>query len=100
MNAETWQIARFTVLMAATATVCVLPPAVAVGWLLARRQFAGKALLETVVSLPLVLPPVASGLLAGTMRESLLASGEVDVVVAPSTAQPGSTRSPAPAVRR
>ena len=62
MNAETWQIARFTVLMAATATVCVLPPAIAVGWLLARRQFAGKALLETVVSLPLVLPPVASGL--------------------------------------
>ena len=57
MNAETWQIARFTVLMAATATVCVLPPAIAVGWLLARRQFAGKALLETVVSLPLVLPP-------------------------------------------
>ena len=48
--------------MAATATVCVLPPAIAVGWLLARRQFAGKALLETVVSLPLVLPPVASGL--------------------------------------
>ena len=62
MSAETWQIARFTVLMAATATVCVLPPAIAVGWLLARRQFAGKALLETVVSLPLVLPPVASGL--------------------------------------
>ena len=62
MNAETWQIARFTVLMAATATVCVLPPAIAVGWLLARRQFAGKALLETVVSLPLVLPPVVSGL--------------------------------------
>ena len=63
MSAETWVIARFTVLMAAVATALVLPPAVAMGWLLARRQFPGKALLETIVSLPLVLPPVASGLL-------------------------------------
>jgi molybdate transport system permease protein len=63
MHADTWAIARFTVLMALTATALVLPPAIAIGWLLARRQFPGKALLETVVSLPLVLPPVASGLL-------------------------------------
>jgi molybdate transport system permease protein len=63
VSAETWVIARFTVLMAAVATALVLPPAVAMGWLLARRQFPGKALLETIVSLPLVLPPVASGLL-------------------------------------
>ncbi len=63
MILETWAIARFTVLMALIATVLVLPPAIAAGWLLARRQFRGKALLETVVSLPLVLPPVASGLL-------------------------------------
>lgn len=63
MAADTWAIARFTVLMALTATALVLPPAIAIGWLLARRKFPGKALLETVVSLPLVLPPVASGLL-------------------------------------
>jgi len=63
VSAETWVIAQFTVLMAAVATALVLPPAVAMGWLLARRQFPGKALLETIVSLPLVLPPVASGLL-------------------------------------
>lgn len=63
MAADTWAIARFTVLMALTATALVLPPAIAIGWLLARRQFPGKALLETIVSLPLVLPPVASGLL-------------------------------------
>ena len=61
MSAETWDIARFTVLMAALATALVLPPAIAIGWLLARRQFPGKTLLETIVSLPLVLPPVASG---------------------------------------
>jgi molybdate transport system permease protein len=63
MSAETWGIARFTVLMALTATALVLPPAIAIGWLLARRNFRGKALVETIVSLPLVLPPVASGLL-------------------------------------
>ena len=63
MTAETWAIARFTVMMALIATALVLPPAIAIGWLLARRNFPGKTLLETMVSLPLVLPPVASGLL-------------------------------------
>ena len=63
MTAETWAIARFTVLMALIATALVLPPAIGIGWLLARRNFPGKTLLETIVSLPLVLPPVASGLL-------------------------------------
>jgi molybdate transport system permease protein len=62
VSAETWAIARFTVLMALLATALVLPPAIAIGWLLARRNFPGKTLLETIVSLPLVLPPVASGL--------------------------------------
>jgi molybdate transport system permease protein len=63
VTAETWAIARFTVLMALLATALVLPPAIAIGWLLARRNFRGKTLVETVVSLPLVLPPVASGLM-------------------------------------
>lgn len=63
MSPETWFIARFTVLMALLATMLVLPPAIAIGWLLARKQFPGKTLLETIASLPLVLPPVASGLL-------------------------------------
>jgi molybdate transport system permease protein len=63
VNADTWAIARFTVLMAVVATALVLPPAVAAGWLLARKTFPGKTLVETIVSLPLVLPPVATGLL-------------------------------------
>ncbi len=62
MSSETWAIARFTVLMALLATALVLPPAIGIGWLLARKRFPGKALLETIVSLPLVLPPVATGL--------------------------------------
>jgi len=36
-------------------------PAFAVAWLLARGRFAGRALLQAVVSLPLVLPPVVTG---------------------------------------
>lgn len=63
MSTETWQIAQFTVLMALVATALTLPIAIGVGWLLARRSFPGKALVETIVSLPLVLPPVATGLL-------------------------------------
>jgi molybdate transport system permease protein len=38
-----------------------LPIALAIAWLLARRQFAGKILLDGVVHLPLVLPPVVVG---------------------------------------
>jgi molybdate transport system permease protein len=63
LDAETWQITRFTLLMALVATALVLPPAIGVGWVLARFRFPGKAVVETIVSLPLVLPPVASGLL-------------------------------------
>jgi molybdate transport system permease protein len=58
-----WQITWFTLLMAAIATLVMLPPGVFVGWLLARRRFRGRALVETFVSLPLVMPPVATGLI-------------------------------------
>ena len=63
MNPEILQIATFTTLAALIATVVMLVPGVAIGWLLARTNFRGKALLETAVSLPLVMPPVATGLL-------------------------------------
>lgn len=59
----TLQITTFTIAAALAATLLMLPPGVALGWLLARRAFTGKALLETVVSLPLVMPPVATGLI-------------------------------------
>ena len=63
MNPEILQIATFTTLTALIATAVMLVPGVAIGWLLARTNFRGKALLETAVSLPLVMPPVATGLL-------------------------------------
>ena len=45
------------------ATLLSLPLAVAMAWLLARREFAGKAVLSALVHLPLVLPPVVTGYL-------------------------------------
>ena len=43
--------------------LCILPVGVGVGWLLAKTAFRGKSLLNTLVMLPLVLPPVVSGYL-------------------------------------
>ena len=60
---DIWQITRFTLLTAVTATALMVPPGLLLAWLLARRRFRGRVLLETFVSLPLVMPPVATGLI-------------------------------------
>ena len=39
----------------------ILPPGLLIGWILAKFSFPGKSLLNTVVMLPMVLPPVVSG---------------------------------------
>lgn len=52
-----------TLRVAAVATVCITPPAVALGYVLARRRFPGARLLSAAVGLPLVLPPTAVGFL-------------------------------------
>lgn len=62
MTAEEWQFIRFTAGMAVLSTLLILPAGLAVAWLLARRHWYGKTLVETLVSLPLVLPPVVTGL--------------------------------------
>jgi len=56
-------IAWRTVSLASLATLVMLPPGIALAWIFARRQFPGRAMLETLVSLPLVMPPVATGLM-------------------------------------
>lgn len=53
----------FTLRVAALATTLIAPPAIAVAWLLSRKTWTGKAIVETVVALPLVMPPVATGLI-------------------------------------
>ncbi|MDE0638021.1 MAG: molybdate ABC transporter permease subunit [Candidatus Poribacteria bacterium] len=47
--------------VASLSLIVMFPPGLLVGWLLAKRDFPGKSLLNTFVMLPLVLPPVVSG---------------------------------------
>jgi molybdate transport system permease protein len=63
MTAELWQVTGFTLGIATLSTLVNLPPGLALAWLLARRDWPGKSVLETLVALPLVVPPVATGLL-------------------------------------
>lgn len=57
------QLLWFTLLAATLAVGLNLGPGVALAWLLARKSWPGKALVETFVVLPLVIPPVATGLI-------------------------------------
>lgn len=60
---DAWNIAWFTVACATLATLVMVPPGVLIAWFLARRQFPGRTAIDALVSLPLVVPPVATGLL-------------------------------------
>jgi molybdate transport system permease protein len=63
LTAAEWEAVRLTLLVALVAVAGSLPFAVAIAWLLAKREFRGKFLLETAINLPLVLPPVVTGYL-------------------------------------
>jgi molybdate transport system permease protein len=63
MSPSPLEIAGFSAAMALIATAIALPPAVLLGWVLARRSFRGRSLVETLCTLPLVVPPVATGLI-------------------------------------
>jgi molybdate transport system permease protein len=54
---------RNTLLWAALATALVMVPGTLIAYLLARRDFAGKRVVSSLFSLPLVLPPTAVGYL-------------------------------------
>ncbi len=49
--------------VAAYAVVWLLPVGVILGWVLARKEFVGKSVLDSLIHLPLVLPPVVIGYL-------------------------------------
>jgi molybdate transport system permease protein len=63
LAAEDWHALGFSLGVSSVAVLVSLPPGIALGWLLARRGFLGKAVLETALNLPLVLPPVVTGYL-------------------------------------
>ncbi|TPG22817.1 molybdate ABC transporter permease subunit [Sphingomonas koreensis] len=56
-----WEIVRLTLKIGLVAMAATLPIAFALAWLLARARFPGKVLLDALVHLPLVLPPVVTG---------------------------------------
>lgn len=63
LGPEEWQAVRLSLKVAFWATVFSLPPGILVAHLLARGQFFGKQILNGIVHLPLVLPPVVTGYL-------------------------------------
>jgi molybdate transport system permease protein len=60
---ETWQITLFTLAVGLASTVVILPFGIALAWLFARKEWPLKSALETLVLLPLVMPPVSTGLI-------------------------------------
>jgi len=63
LTPDEWTAVELSLRIAVVATVVALPFGLAIAWLLARKEFWGKALLDGVVHLPLVLPPVVTGYL-------------------------------------
>jgi molybdate transport system permease protein len=63
LTPDEWTAVRLSLRIAVWATVVSLPFGVAVAYVLARKNFWGKALLDGIVHLPLVLPPVVTGYL-------------------------------------
>ncbi len=63
LTADEWHTIGLSVRIALAGVALSLPFGIALGWVLARKAFPGKVLVETLVNLPLVLPPVLTGLL-------------------------------------
>jgi molybdate transport system permease protein len=61
LSPEEWQVLSLSLRVACCCVLLTLPPAVLLGWLLARRDFPLKILLDGICHLPLVLPPVVTG---------------------------------------
>jgi molybdate transport system permease protein len=61
LGPEEWQAVRLSLQVAAWATFASLPLALLVAYALARWSFWGKSLLNGIVHLPLILPPVVTG---------------------------------------
>lgn len=60
---EAWQITVFSVSVALASTLLILPFGIVAAWLLARKEWRWKNIFQTLVLLPLVMPPVATGVI-------------------------------------
>lgn len=61
LTPEEWQAVRLSLAVAGRSVLVSLLPAIVVAWLLARGRFPGRVLLDALVHLPLVVPPVVVG---------------------------------------
>jgi molybdate transport system permease protein len=62
-SVETWQITLFSLSVGLVSTLLILPFGIVTAWLFARKEWPLKSALETFVLLPLVMPPVSTGLI-------------------------------------
>ena len=85
LNPSEWNALLLSALTASIVAVVSLPPGLFVAWILARKQFFGKTLLDTAVHLPLVLPPVVVGyaLLEAFGRNSVFGQVGLDFAFTP-----------------
>lgn len=60
---DDWAALGLSAVVSSIAVILSLPFGLMLGWLLARHSFPGKAIVETAINLPLVLPPVVTGYL-------------------------------------
>jgi molybdate transport system permease protein len=63
LSPQEWTAVALSLRIATVATLVALPFGVAIAYVLARKSFWGKSLLDAVVHLPLVMPPVVTGYL-------------------------------------
>ena len=61
LTAADWEVVRLSLLVGGVACLCVLPVAFGLAWMLARGRFRALVLLDGIVHLPLVVPPVVTG---------------------------------------
>ena len=81
LTPDEWTAVELSLRIAFVATLVALPFGLAIAWVLARKEFWGKALLDGIVHLPLVLPPVVTGylLLVTFGRRGLVGSFLADI---------------------
>ena len=60
---ETWQVTLFSLAVGLASTLVILPFGIVLAWLFARKEWPLKSVVETIVLLPLVMPPVSTGLI-------------------------------------
>lgn len=63
LTAQEWSIILLSLKIGSAAVIASLPLGIWLAWLLARKEFRGKTILDSIINLPLVLPPVVIGYL-------------------------------------